>query len=135
PKHNISGTLTQTGTGGVQEVEPSDTQISQKIRIANNSDVTISNLVAYAITTSSDVVVSPRQYVGGAVRIHTIKKESIPHDEYFLWVSARDYEVNSAQIEYSSTATSYEPYKAVSAVYANGVKLFEIGRASCRERV
>lgn len=127
PDNNVLGTLATVGVGGVQTiVENTEALVhySQKIKITGGSDVTLSNVVAYSITSLSDVVIKDRIFSGGQPTT-TLPSSEVPKSDYYLWVSVREENLNAAQVELGSTRTSYEPYKPVSAVYANGVKLFD----------
>lgn len=125
--NNELGTLSSTPIGDTQTIvgNPEGSyQYSQKIKMTGGSGVTLSNVVAYSITTIGDSVVNQRKFIGGDPTT-TVPSSEVPNSDYHLWVSVRAENVNSAQVENGLQRTSYEPYKAVSAVYANGIKLFD----------
>ena len=127
PDNNVLGTLARVGVGVVQTIignPEGSLQYSQKIKMTGGSGVTLSNVVAYSITNLSDVVIKNRLFIGGQPTT-TIPSSELPDNDYHLWVSVRAENVNSAQVEKGLQSTSYEPYKPISAVYANGVKLFD----------
>jgi len=129
PDNNVEGTIQQEPLIQIGQKQKIDTinnpsnHVTQKIKITNTDDVTLTNVTVYSITDLQDRVIVRRGFIGGNVT--TIASSEIQLEKYYLWVSLRDTNVGLAQVEMGSEATSYEPYTPVKAVYANGVKLFD----------
>lgn len=129
PVDNTVGTIKRSPTVGVgmkQEIDVTDNPANhetQIIKINNEDDITITNVNVYSVTDLNSNVVVSRRITDGLKA--TILSTNIPLDEYLLWVSVSPENINAAQIEKGSVATSYEPCMPVKAIYANGVKLFD----------